>query len=144
MPQASLTGPQLPILWILPVEPHHLCLPEAAELHYRYNMEATEALLRSLPPAAKITATNLMAQLSAKLNRSATITELNRGLNVFRSSIDEEIRTKGCNPDKEEKNTGKKPFKGTVSRDFRPSVFFRQSIPPTLSERISYITRLNG
>jgi hypothetical protein len=87
-------------------------LPPGSSRVALYNMEATEALLRSLPPAAKITATNLMAQLSAKLNRSATITELNRGLNVFRSSIDEEIRTKGCNPEKEEKNTGKKPFKG--------------------------------
>jgi hypothetical protein len=96
-----------------------------------YNLEATECLIRSLPPSAKITATNLQSQLSSKLGRPATITELNRGLNVYRTTIDSEIKSRGHVPDKEK--VEKKPYKGKWLKKSAtgPSTMSLQTNPPT-------------
>jgi hypothetical protein len=95
-----------------------------------YNLEATECLIRSLPPSAKITATNIQSQLSSKLGRAATITELNRGLNVYRTTIDSEIKSRGHVPDKEKAE--KKPYKGKWQKKSAagPSTMSLQTNPP--------------
>jgi hypothetical protein len=107
-------------------------LPLGESRNALYNLEAIECLLRALPPSAKITATNLNSQLSAKLGRSCTITELNRALNIYRHTIDNEIKSRG-NPGAEGKKTfskGKWTKKSTNSQN-GPVTLAISSNPPT-------------
>jgi hypothetical protein len=105
-------------------------LPPGESRSAYYNYEATEALLRALPPASRVTASNLHAQLSAKLGRSASITELSRALNIYRMSIDEEIKSKGVGPEGE-KPPGKKFSKWNKNgnRNAGPATTFSVNMP---------------
>ena len=60
-----------------------------------YNLEATQCILRALPPNSAATANMVYNQLCAKLERGANATELSRALNMHRGTIDSDIKQNG-------------------------------------------------
>ena len=71
-----------------------------------YNLDATMALIRALPPASSATASNTFASLNSELQRAATFTELSKAVNVFRHVIDADIRANGAAAPKERTQSG--------------------------------------
>ena len=69
-----------------------------------YNLESTMALIRSLPAASSATASNTFHSISAELGRAATFTELSKAINVYRHTIDADIRANGAAPAKDKKD----------------------------------------
>ena len=63
-----------------------------------YNLEATNAIFRALPSASAATAMNNFTSLSARMQRPATISELSRSLNLYRQTIDTDIKNNGWEP----------------------------------------------
>ena len=63
-----------------------------------YNMEVVQALVRSLPPASSLIVQNTKAEKSARLGRSITAAELSRFLNIYRHTIDNDIKAHGVDP----------------------------------------------
>ena len=57
-----------------------------------YNLEACKAIFKSLPDHSKANVNNLYHQTSARLGRAATFAELSRAMNLYRSTIDQDIR----------------------------------------------------
>ena len=80
-------------------------LPPGASQAASYNNDAIQALIRSLPLMSSTTVQNTYYTLSAKLARSATYVELTRALNMYRSTIDQDIAKNGI-----EANRGKQDF----------------------------------
>jgi hypothetical protein len=70
-------------------------LPEGPSRTAYYNLEACNAMIRSLPPTSSASVNNLYNQISARLGRAATFAELSRGMNLYRVSIDKDIRANG-------------------------------------------------
>jgi hypothetical protein len=70
-------------------------LPEGPSRTAYYNLEACNAMIRSLPPSSSANVNNLYNQLSARLGRAATFAELSRGMNLLRTTIDKDIRQNG-------------------------------------------------
>jgi hypothetical protein len=71
-------------------------LPEGPSRTAYYNLEACNAMIRSLPPTSSASVNNLYNQISARLGRAATFAELSRGMNLYRVSIDKDIRSNGA------------------------------------------------
>ena len=71
-------------------------LPEGQSRIDNYNLESINALIRALPRASSTRVNNEYTQLSAKLGRTATAAELSRKLNVFRDTIDQDIKEHGA------------------------------------------------
>lgn len=70
-------------------------LPEGPSRTIYYNLEACNSLIRALPPHSSSTTNNLYNQISARLGRAATFAELSRGLNLYRTTIDKDIKQHG-------------------------------------------------
>jgi hypothetical protein len=86
-------------------------LPPGESRASLYNMEAVQAMIKSLPPASSALAGNTYSSISAKLGRAATAGEFSRALNLYRTNIDRDIRANGIVPEKGNggsKNFGKK------------------------------------
>ena len=80
-------------------------LPPGASQAASYNNDAIQALIRSLPLMSSSTVQNTYYTLSAKLARSATYAELTKALNMYRSTIDQDISRNGIDA-----NRGKQEF----------------------------------
>jgi hypothetical protein len=61
-------------------------------------MEVVQALIRCLPPASSLLVQNTKAEKSARLGRSITAAELSRFLNIYRHTIDNDIKAHGVDP----------------------------------------------
>ena len=70
-------------------------LPEGPSRTAIYNLEAYNAIIRALPAHSSSTVHNLYNQISARLGRTATFAELSRVLNLYRSTIDQDIKQNG-------------------------------------------------
>ena len=70
-------------------------LPEGPSRAAYYNLEACNAIIRALPPASSSNVNNLYNQISARLGRAATFAELSRAMNLYRVTIDKDIRQNG-------------------------------------------------
>jgi hypothetical protein len=70
-------------------------LPAGDSRQALYNLDATMALIRALPPTSSATASNTFAAINAELQRAATFTELSKAVNVYRHVIDADIRAHG-------------------------------------------------
>ena len=70
-------------------------LPEGPSRTAYYNLEAKNAIISALPPTSSGLVSNLYHQLSAKLVRAATFAELSRAMNVYRVTIDQDIKLNG-------------------------------------------------
>ena len=60
-----------------------------------YNLEACQAIIRAMPPNSKNQIQTLYNTISAKLNRACTFSELSMALNVYRTTIDEDLAQNG-------------------------------------------------
>ena len=69
--------------------------PEGPSRRSLYNMEAVAAFIRSLPSSSSVMANNTYHTLSAKLGRAATFDELSKAVTIWRSTIDEDIKSHG-------------------------------------------------
>lgn len=70
-------------------------LPAGSSRTAYYNLEACHALIRALPPYSSQIVTNLFNQLSARFGRAVTFAELSRGLFVYATVIDKDIKSNG-------------------------------------------------
>ena len=70
-------------------------LPEGPSRTAYYNLEACNTIIRALPPTSSATINNLYSTLSARLGRAATFAELSRGMNLYRVTIDKDIKLHG-------------------------------------------------
>lgn len=93
-------------------------LPEGPSRQDSYNIESCNALIRALPATSSSTVSNLYNQLSARLGRAATAAELSKALNIYRDTIDKDIRLNGSSIEskfknflaKAKNNLSRKPF----------------------------------
>ena len=70
-------------------------LPEGPSRTAYYNLEACNSIIRALPPTSSSNVNNLYNKISARLGRAATFAELSRGMNLYRSSYDKDIKQNG-------------------------------------------------
>ena len=63
-----------------------------------YNMEACQALIKSLPPASNITAATVYNTLTARMGKAPTYTYFTRALNTHRTIIDQDVHRSGAEP----------------------------------------------
>jgi hypothetical protein len=75
-------------------------LPTGPSRNAYYNLEGCNALIGALPSFSKQTASNLYNSYTAKLGRACTLLELSQGLNLHRSSIDNDIKENGVGQNK--------------------------------------------
>jgi hypothetical protein len=71
-------------------------MPEGSSRIAYYNLEACNTIIRALPPLSSSNVNNLYNQLSARLGRAATFAELSRAMNLYRVSIDSDIKANGA------------------------------------------------
>ena len=76
-------------------------LPAGESRQSLYNLDATMALIRALPPTSSATASNTFAAINSELQRAATFTELSKAVNVYRHVIDADIRANGMHAPKD-------------------------------------------
>ena len=76
-------------------------LPAGDSRQALYNLDATMALIRALPPTSSATASNTFAAINSELQRAATFTELSKAVNVYRHVIDADIRMNGISAPKD-------------------------------------------
>ena len=94
-----------------------------------YNMEAVQGLLRSLPPISSGSATNVYANLSSRLSRAASISELSRALNVSRQAIDSDIKQNGSSGYNKYENTSAAPvYNKRQIQKFKPKQAFAGNV----------------
>ena len=70
-------------------------LPEGPSRTAYYNLEACNSIIRALPPTSSSNVNNLYNKISARLGRAATFAELSRGMNLYRTSYDKDIKLNG-------------------------------------------------
>ena len=70
-------------------------LPEGPSRTANYNSEAINALIRALPAISSSLVCNEYHKLSADLERQCTFAELSKILNLYRTSIDKDIKLNG-------------------------------------------------
>lgn len=94
-----------------------------------YNSEVIQGLIRSLPLASSLIVTTQYNEKSAKFGRTLTAAELSRFLNIYRHTIDSDIRTNGVdNRSFERKNL---PRAGNIGgRKFSAYYTGAPSLPP--------------
>lgn len=83
-------------------------LPAGPAQRANFDLEATSALIRALPPSSANLAQNQFNLLSAKLGRNATYTELCKSLNLYRGQVDQDIRRNGQDNNSKFKGNGGK------------------------------------
>lgn len=70
--------------------------PGDSRIAYK-NMEGCTTLIKALPAYSSLQAHNLYQSLTAKLGRACTMQEFFRGLDMYRSLIDKDIKVNGAN-----------------------------------------------
>jgi hypothetical protein len=70
-------------------------LPAGPSRTAYYNLEACNAMIRALPQSSSSIINNLYNQISARLGRAATFAELSRAMNLYRVTIDKDIKQNG-------------------------------------------------
>lgn len=118
-------------------------LPIGESRTHVYNLEACQAMIRSMPPTSKTLVQNLYNQTTAKLGRTCTFSELSMALNVFRTSIDEDLAQNGHVDYKERHNKHKEsrsPHKYSThavssSYNFSKNKFQNKSVKRSDSEQ---------
>jgi len=115
-------------------------LPQGVARTALYNMEATQALIRAVPPASALTINNVFSSLSARMGRAATISELSRALNIYRIGIDTDIRTFGAEGGNNANRKGFFGKKGKVAKaqDGKEHGVFSISQPPQAMQTKAY------
>jgi len=88
-------------------------LPEGESRTAYYNMEAVNALIRALPQHSSQEVSNLYHNLTARLGKACTFSDLNKALNAYRVSIDRDIKQSGRDEMKVRKT-------GNIRGNFRP------------------------
>jgi hypothetical protein len=71
-------------------------MPEGSSRVAYYNLEACNTIIRALPPLSSANVNNLYNQISARLGRATTFAELSRAMNLYRVSIDSDIKANGA------------------------------------------------
>jgi hypothetical protein len=71
-------------------------IPKGTSRTMLYNLECVQALIRALPSTSSVLATNTYSSLTARMERPATASELSRALNLYRASIDQDIKQNGA------------------------------------------------
>jgi hypothetical protein len=84
-------------------------LPPGESRKQLQNMEAIQALTRSLPPYSQNIVSTQYSLLSARRGKPVTFQELMRGLNIHRAGIDADIKSFGVDPKKNQGNQNKNP-----------------------------------
>lgn len=85
-------------------------MPDPVSRQASYNLGIVNALIKSLPQYSATLVQNTYHMLSARWGRACEATELSRALNIYRNSIDNDIRMHGV--DNTAKNRiGRFPFK---------------------------------
>ncbi|RPH76288.1 MAG: hypothetical protein EHM77_09355 [Planctomycetaceae bacterium] len=84
-------------------------LPPGESRKQLQNMEAIQALTRSLPAYSQNVVSTQFSLLSARRGKAVSFQELMRGLNVHRAGIDADIKSFGAEPKKNQGNQGKLP-----------------------------------
>jgi len=113
-------------------------LPQGEARTSLFDMEVCTTIIRSLPPMSSSTAQNCFSTLSAKLGRACKAGEFARALNLYRATIDTDIKQNGS--DKKagqgQQNNGKKkykPWKGKQgtggAQSNAPTVFAISHVP---------------
>jgi hypothetical protein len=74
------------------------CIPAGPSRTENYNMEVIQGLIRSLPLASKIIVQNTYNEKSASMRRALTASELSQFLNIYRPTIDSDIKLNGIDP----------------------------------------------
>ena len=82
-------------------------LPPGESRKQLQNMEAIQALTRSLPAYSQNVVSTQFSLLSARRGKAVSFQELMRGLNVHRAGIDADIKSFGAEPKKNQGNQGK-------------------------------------
>jgi hypothetical protein len=91
-------------------------LPAGSSRDASYNHETIHAIIRALPVQSAMTVRNQYNQLSTRLGRSATASELSRLLNQYRYTIDQDISAHGAGDDRKggfKNNYSSRPQSGT-------------------------------
>jgi len=83
-------------------------LPEGPSRTAYYNLEAANTIIRALPSNSSTVVNNLYNQISARLGRAATFAELSRAMNLYRVSIDKDIKQNGSDLTFRDKKNGVK------------------------------------
>ena len=120
-----------------------------------YNMEAVQALIRALPTYSSSQVQNLYNTISAKFKRLATMAELSKALNVYRHTIDIDIKNNGVFETQKSKkypfgaNNNNNKYQNkyqthatTASYNFRTNKFQRKS--NAQPRTVAYISRDNN
>jgi hypothetical protein len=76
------------------------------------NLEGVQALIRALPATSSTTVSNAYSMISSKLGRPATYFELTRSLNIYRTTIDADIRANGVDAKKKDNTKPSAPRNG--------------------------------
>jgi len=93
-------------------------LPSGLSRTNLYNLEACNAIIRALPSHSSSIVNNLYNQLSARLERAATFAELSRGMNLYRATIDKDIKQNGADHSFKTKKTFAKTKAGPIRTKF--------------------------
>ena len=98
-------------------------LPPGDSRKQLQNMEAIQALTRSLPPYSQNIVSTQYSTLSARRGRPVTFQELMRGLNIHRAGIDADIKSYGSDPKRGQGNQNKNstPPKGNSQKKGKPA-----------------------
>jgi hypothetical protein len=87
-------------------------MPEGISRTNYYNMEACNTIIRALPPVSSASVNNLYNQISARLGRAATFAELSKAMNLYRVTIDRDIKNNGTDSYFKGRRTQDSNFKG--------------------------------
>jgi hypothetical protein len=93
-------------------------LPAGSSRDASYNHETIHAIIRALPVQSAMTVRNQYNQLSTRLSRSATASELSRLLNQYRYTIDQDISAHGAGEDRKggfKNNFSSRPQSGNLN-----------------------------
>lgn len=71
-------------------------MPEGPSRTAYYNLEACNNIIRALPSISSANVNNIYNQISARLGRAATFAELSQAMNLYRVSIDNDIKINGA------------------------------------------------
>jgi hypothetical protein len=70
-------------------------MPEGSNRIAYYKLEACNTIIRAIPPLSSSNVSKICNQFSARLGKAATFAELSRAMNLYRVSIDNDIKSKG-------------------------------------------------
>ena len=93
-------------------------MPDQISCQATYNMEIINTLIKCLPQYSSTIVQNTYNQLSARLGRACEATELSKALNMYRQSVDSDIKLHGVDSGK---NRLSRPGPNSNRRDRNPT-----------------------